>query len=111
MNMDPDKYHILVAFLTVLFLIAGGTTIFHILEGWSIATSFYFSIVTLFTIGYGDLHPTTELSRVITAFYILFGVGTTLTAITVIATDRINKLANTMRNRSDTGKNDSTENS
>ena len=60
-------------------------------------TSFYFSVATLTTVGYGDLHPTYDLSRVFTAFYLLFGVGTTLAAITVIATDRFNAAAARMR--------------
>ncbi len=104
LQKKPDQYHIVVAFIVIAVLLAIGTIIFHNMEGWSYATSFYFSVATLVTVGYGDLHPTTDFARIVTALYILFGVGTTFTAITVIATDRMNKLANTMRNRADARK-------
>jgi len=92
-----DRYHIFAAFFIIVFFITLGTFSFNILEGWDIPTSFYFSVATLTTVGYGDLHPTYDLSRMFTAFYILFGVGTTLAAITVIATDRMNATAARMR--------------
>ena len=33
----------------------------------------YFSVVTISTVGYGDISPSTDGSRVFTAVYILFG--------------------------------------
>ncbi len=92
-----DRHHILVAILVILFFISLGTIGFHLLEDWSLPQSFYFSVATLTTVGYGDLHPTYDESRLFAAFYILFGVGSTLTAITVIATDRINVTAARLR--------------
>jgi potassium channel subfamily K len=32
------------------------------LEGWSPVEALYFSVVTLATVGFGDLHPTTTAS-------------------------------------------------
>ena len=55
--------------------IAIGTVAYHFLEGWSFIDSLYFSVVTLATVGYGDLHPTTELARLFTIGYILVGIG------------------------------------
>lgn len=34
----------------------------------------YFLTITMTTVGYGDMYPTTDSSRLFTAFYILFGV-------------------------------------
>jgi hypothetical protein len=50
------------------------------LEGWDAITCIYFSIITFSTVGYGDYHPTDSISRIFTAFYIIFGViiGTNL---------------------------------
>ncbi len=61
----------------VLFLglLATGTLIYPVLEGWSLLDSLYFSVVTLATVGYGDLHPVTDLGKAFTIFYILTGVG------------------------------------
>lgn len=92
-----DRYHILVAIFIIMFFITLGTIGFHLLEDWTLAQSFYFSMATLTTVGYGDLHPTYDDSRLFAAFYILFGVGSTLASITVIATDRINVTAARIR--------------
>ena len=46
--------------------------------------SFYFSVVTLTTVGYGDLHPTTEVSRLFTALFVLLGVAIVLVSLGII---------------------------
>ena len=45
------------------------------LEGWSPVDALYFSVVTLATVGYGDLHPTTDAAKLFTVVYILLGLG------------------------------------
>lgn len=65
-------------------LLALGTVMFHHLEGWSWVTSFYFTVSTLTTVGYGDLFPTSETSRLFTAVFIIVGVGMSLAAITLV---------------------------
>lgn len=59
----------------LITLIAGGTLIFHHMEDWTWAQSFYFTIVTITTVGYGDLTPTTDASRLVTALFIIVGVA------------------------------------
>jgi hypothetical protein len=58
-----------------LFLLALGTLLFRWLEGWSWVDAFYFCAITLFTIGYGDLTPTTEVAKLVTVLYAFNGVG------------------------------------
>lgn len=55
--------------------IALGTIAYAWLEGWSPVDSLYFSVVTLATVGYGDLHPTTDPAKLFTIVHILFGLG------------------------------------
>lgn len=59
-------------------LIGIGTVYYAYAESWSYVDSFYFSTMTLTTVGYGDLVPTTPASKVVTALYALLGVGVML---------------------------------
>ena len=64
---------------TLLFtsslVMAAGTLVYHWLEDWPWVDSFYFSVITLTTIGYGDLHPITDFGKLFTVVYIVVGLG------------------------------------
>ncbi len=67
------------AFLIVFFiLIVFGTVGFMVIEGRSFVDSFYFVIVTMATVGYGDVHPVTTAGKICTVLIIIIGVGTFL---------------------------------
>ena len=66
-------YRILTA--AALVLIATGTIVYHLIEGWSWVDSAYFSVVAVTTVGFGDIHPSTDASKLFTIFYILCGVA------------------------------------
>ena len=74
---DPDfqrhTYKLLAA--GAILLIAAGTVIFSLLEEWSVVDSFYFSVVTATTVGFGDLTPDTDGAKLFTVGYILFGIS------------------------------------
>jgi voltage-gated potassium channel len=72
------------AVISLFSIIGFGTWMFHLLEDWTWAESFYFSVATLTTVGYGDIHPTTDGSRIATALFILLGVGIVIAALTRI---------------------------
>jgi hypothetical protein len=56
-------------------LIAIGTVVFHWLEEWSWVDAFYFSVVAATTVGFGDLSPTSDGSKLFTVAYIVVGIG------------------------------------
>jgi voltage-gated potassium channel len=56
-------------------LVLTGTIFYWRFEDWTIIQSLYFSVVTLTTVGYGDLTPTTAGTQIFTIFYILTGIG------------------------------------
>ena len=68
----------------IIALLAIGTYAYQKLEGWSAVDAFYFSTVTLTTVGFGDLHPTTDESKLFTSAFTLVGVGAVFSGITLI---------------------------
>jgi voltage-gated potassium channel len=56
-------------------LLVTGTIFYWRFEDWTIIESLYFSVVTLTTVGFGDLHPTTPETQMFTIIYILTGLG------------------------------------
>ncbi len=56
-------------------LVLTGTLFYWRFEDWTIVESLYFSVVTLTTVGYGDLSPTSAGTQIFTIFYILTGIG------------------------------------
>ena len=72
MLRDPEG-KILLAWVIAQILL--GTLVYGWLEGWSPVDALYFSVVTLATVGFGDLHPTTDAAKLFTVLYILVGLG------------------------------------
>ena len=52
-----------------------GAFAFHWLEGWSYLDALYFCVITLATIGFGDLTPTTPLAKAFTILYVINGIA------------------------------------
>lgn len=75
----------------VAALLLFGTFVYHFLENWSWIQAFYFSVTTLTTVGYGDIYPTTDLSRLFTAAYILTGVAIVLASLEIIGSTYITR--------------------
>lgn len=79
-------------FRALLFVLVGllvsGTIFYSTVEGWGILDSLYFCVTTLATVGYGDLHPTTPLSKVFTMLYIILGVGVFVAFITKVTANQ-----------------------
>lgn len=63
------------SYVLLLLLLITGMLFYSNVEKWSYLDSFYFSVTTLATVGYGDLHPTSASSKIFTIFYIFTGVG------------------------------------
>ena len=65
-------------FVIVAVLLITGTLYFHQNESWSYVDSFYFSAVTVTTVGYGDLYPQKDSTKIFISFYSIFGISAML---------------------------------
>lgn len=88
------KDNVLILVLAIVTLLLLGAITFSFLEGWNLVDSLYFVAVTATTVGYGDLTPTTSLSKIITVFYALTIVPIVLYAFTLIAKYEVERVYN-----------------
>ncbi len=58
-----------------LVLIVIGTVFYRRVEDLAWIDSLYFCVITLATIGYGDISPATTAGKVFTMFYVVLGIG------------------------------------
>lgn len=82
MDQEVSKSEFLIAqrqFQAILavavVVLSGGAVFYHFVEGFSWLDSFYFCMITLTTVGYGDFSPHTNAGKLFTIFYILIGIG------------------------------------
>ncbi len=71
--------------LVAAALVLTGTLFYWRFEDWTLVEALYFSVVTLTTVGYGDLHPTTPGTEIFTIFYILTGIGVFVALLAAVA--------------------------
>ena len=68
-------FQIRYAFLALIVAILFGTIGFKLIEGWSFTDSFYVTVQTLTTVGYGDLPPRSSRGRGFAIVVMLMGAG------------------------------------
>ena len=78
----PTSAKIRLGITAVGAMLATGTIVFHVLEGWSIVDSLYLTAQTVTTVGFGDLAPQTRYGRLFATVFMLLGVGIVLYALT-----------------------------
>jgi voltage-gated potassium channel Kch len=71
-QINKRIYQILVT-VTIL-VIVGGTVFYHLVEKFSWVNAYYFCIVSLTTVGYGDITPHTAFGKIFTTFYLIVGI-------------------------------------
>lgn len=71
--MIQFKLHTVV--VSLVGILAAGTVFFHLVEGWSWLDSYFFTVVTVSTVGYGSLVPATALGKIGTTLFIFVGLG------------------------------------
>src|SRR4051812_5571440 len=70
----------------IALVMAGGTAGYVLIEGWSPWDAFYMTVITVTTVGYGEVHPLTFAGRAFTVIILLTGVGAFFYAFTSFMT-------------------------
>lgn len=76
---------IIIASIVLLLLVVFGTWYFSVSEHWKLIDAFYFTIMTITTVGYGDLVPTHDTSKIITSIYSVVSIPMILFVFGVVA--------------------------
>ena len=81
-------------FTLVILIALVGAAVFRTLEGWSFIDGLYFSIVTMATVGYGDLTPDTFLGKAAAIVFMFAGIGVFVLAISTFAHAFLREIVN-----------------
>ena len=72
MAKQPETRALLLVAIAVLVV---GVVFYVNVEHWSLINAIYFCVVTLATVGYGDITPTTDVGKLFTVLYIIVGLS------------------------------------
>ncbi len=65
---------IAIIIIAIVAVFLGGTIGYMVIEGWSFNEAFYMTIITVSTVGYGEVRPLSDGGRVFTAMLIISGI-------------------------------------
>ena len=77
---------LLLAILLIFVSLGSGISGFMLIEGYSAPDAFYMTVITVSTVGFGELHPLSPMGRMFVAFYILFNLVVVAYLVSVLST-------------------------
>jgi len=99
------KFELFILLLSVSFVTFIGGAVIYVFEAHenpkidSLFDAIYWSLITISTVGYGDITPVTKEGKVLTMILIFFGIGFISFATSIIATAFAEKLEQLKANR------------
>ena len=75
---------VLYSLVVLLIIVIAGTIGYMFFEGWSVLDSFYQTIITVSTVGFGEVEKLSNAGKLFTAFLIITSFGTFAYAVTSI---------------------------
>lgn len=62
-------------FLLLIGVTAFGTLGYFLIEGWNVFDSFYMTVITISTVGFGEVHELSTAGRLFTSFLLITSIG------------------------------------
>ncbi|EYC00160.1 hypothetical protein Y032_0117g643 [Ancylostoma ceylanicum] len=90
--MDKTEVPVFMVFTILLLYIAFGGVLFSFLEGWTYMDAFYYSFISLTTIGFGDIVPENHDYIVLMLAYLGIGLAVTTMCIDLVGIQYIQKI-------------------
>ena len=81
MSLERRLLNIVLIFAAIITLGGVGYTL---IEDWPWVDAFYMAIITVTTVGFGEIHPLTPAGRLFTSMLIILGVGSITYALTAV---------------------------
>lgn len=79
--METLRKRLILSGLLIFLMVALGTAGFIVIERWNFLDALYMTIITLTTVGYGEVHNLSSEGRIFNIFLIIGGVGTVFYAL------------------------------
>jgi voltage-gated potassium channel len=70
--------------LLIVAIITTGTIGYQLIEGWSLSESVYMTVITISTVGFGEVRPLSAAGKIFTVALILCGVASITTGVSLI---------------------------
>ncbi len=74
--MQRQRVRVATAAILLLALFFGGTAGYVLIEGWSISESLYMTVITLTTVGFGEVRPLSAAGQHFTILFLVISVAT-----------------------------------
>lgn len=68
----PPLVRFAIAFMVPVLLVLGGTLGYAWIEGWKFWESLYMTVITITTVGYGEVHPLSPMGQRFTILFLMF---------------------------------------
>ena len=80
------RFHAKIVLFSFLGVLLMGTLGFRFIEGFTWIDAFYMTVITITTVGFGEVHPLSETGRLFTVFLIFSGFGVAVVALSEVTT-------------------------
>ncbi len=79
--------------ISIFLLVVVSSLFYHFAEGWSWIDAYYFTVITITTVGHAALIPTTAASKIFTSLVAFIGIAMVLTLFGILSSHYVRMVA------------------